>query len=119
LELVKEVEYDSAFTFLYSKRKGTPADMMLDQVDEGAKKDRFNRLVEAVNEISAKKNKEYADKVVEVLVEGYSKNDESKLTGRTRTGKLVNFTGNADSIGKLANVKITKAQSFSLIGEQI
>ncbi len=119
LELIKEVEYDSAFTFLYSKRKGTPADMMLEQVDEGAKKDRFNRLVEAVNEISAKKNKEYADKVVEVLVEGYSKNDESKLTGRTRTGKLVNFTGNADSIGKLANVKITKAQSFSLIGEQI
>ncbi|WP_291580248.1 tRNA (N6-isopentenyl adenosine(37)-C2)-methylthiotransferase MiaB [Clostridium sp. UBA6640] len=119
LELVKEVEYDSAFTFLYSKRKGTPADMMLDQVDEEAKKDRFNRLVEAVNEISAKKNKEYADKVVEVLVEGYSKNDESKLTGRTRTGKLVNFAGSDDSIGKLVNVKITKAQSFSLIGEQI
>lgn len=119
LELVKEVEYDSAFTFLYSKRKGTPADMMLDQVDEEAKKDRFNRLVEAVNEISAKKNKAYDNKIVEVLVEGRSKNDETKLTGRTRTGKLVNFIGNDDSIGKLVNVKITKAQSFSLIGEQV
>ena len=54
-----------------------------------------------------------------MLVEGYSKNDENKLTGRTRTGKLVNFTGNDDSIGKLVNVKITKAQSFSLIGEQV
>ncbi|MBS5823786.1 MAG: tRNA (N6-isopentenyl adenosine(37)-C2)-methylthiotransferase MiaB [Clostridium argentinense] len=119
LELVKEVQYDSAFTFLYSKRKGTPADMMFDQVDEKTKKDRFNRLVEAVNEISAKKNKEYDKKIVEVLVEGYSKNDKNKLTGRTRTGKLVNFTGNDDSIGKLVNVKITKAQSFSLIGEQV
>ncbi|MGL4731233.1 MAG: tRNA (N6-isopentenyl adenosine(37)-C2)-methylthiotransferase MiaB [Clostridium sp.] len=119
LSLVKEVEYDSAFTFLYSKRKGTPADLMLDQVPEKAKKDRFNRLVEAVNEISAKKNKAYDQKVVEVLVEGFSKNDDSKLTGRTRTGKLVNFSGNPDNIGELVNVKITKAQSFSLIGEEV
>lgn len=119
LSLVKEVEYDSAFTFLYSKRHGTPADLMLDQVDEKVKKDRFNRLVEAVNEISAKKNKAYDQKVVEVLVEGYSKNDESKLTGRTRTGKLVNFKGNEKHIGNLVQVKITKAQSFSLIGEEV
>jgi len=119
LSLVKEVEYDSAFTFLYSKRKGTPADLMLDQVSESAKKERFNKLVEAVNEICAKKNKEYDGKVVEVLVEGESKSDETKLTGRTRTGKLVNFTGEKSSIGNLVNVKITKAQSFSLIGEQV
>lgn len=119
LSLVKEVEYDSAFTFLYSKRKGTPADMMLDQVPEDVKKERFNRLVEAVNEIAAKKNKEYDGKVVEILVEGHSKNDETKLTGRTRTGKLVNFEGNEENIGKLVNVKITKAQSFSLVGEEI
>ncbi len=119
LSLVKEVEYDSAFTFLYSKRSGTPADMMFDQVDENVKKDRFNRLVAAVNEICAKKNKEYDGRIVEVLVEGESKNDETKLTGRTRTGKLVNFTGNKENIGKLVNVKITKANSFSLIGEEV
>lgn len=119
LSLVKEVEYDSAFTFLYSKRSGTPADMMFDQVDENVKKDRFNRLVAVVNEICAKKNKEYDGRTVEVLVEGESKNDETKLTGRTRTGKLVNFTGNKENIGKLVNVKITKANSFSLIGEEV
>lgn len=119
LDLVKQVEYDSAFTFLYSKRSGTPADMMFDQIDEKTKKDRFNRLVEAVNEICAKKNKLYDGKIVEVLVEGESKSDSSKLTGRTRTSKLVNFTGNRENIGKLVKVKITKANSFSLVGEEI
>jgi tRNA-2-methylthio-N6-dimethylallyladenosine synthase len=119
LSLVKEVEYDSAFTFIYSKRKGTPADEMEEQIEDSIKHDRFNRLVDVVNEISAKKNKEYCDKIVEVLVEGFSKNDSSKLMGRTRTGKLVNFAGSADSIGKLVNVKITEALSFSLNGEQV
>lgn len=119
LTLVEEVGYDSAFTFIYSKRKGTPADEMEDQIDDNVKHDRFNRLIEVVNRISAEKNKEYDGKVVEVLVEGESKNDEEKLTGRTRTGKLVNFTGNKDNIGKLVMVKITKAQGFSLIGEEV
>jgi len=119
LSLVKEVEYDSAFTFLYSRRGGTPADLMFDQVDEKVKKDRFNRLVEVVNEISAKKNKLYDGKIVEILVEGESKSDDTKLTGRTRTSKLVNFTGIKENIGKLVNVRITKANSFSLIGEEV
>ncbi|ACQ53068.1 tRNA (N6-isopentenyl adenosine(37)-C2)-methylthiotransferase MiaB [Clostridium botulinum] len=119
LSLVKEVEYDSAFTFLYSIRKGTPAAKFEDQVPEDVKHNRFNRLVEVVNEISAKKNKAYEGKIEEVLVEGTSKNDENKLMGRTRAGKLVNFIGNKESIGKLVNVKITKANSFSLTGEEI
>lgn len=119
LSLVKEVQYDSAFTFLYSKRKGTPADEMEEQVDEKTKHVRFNKLVEEVNKSCAKHNMEYQDKIVEVLVEGPSKNDESKLMGRTRTGKLVNFEGNKENIGKLVNVKITKAQSFSLTGEEL
>lgn len=118
LTLVEEVGYDSAFTFIYSNRKGTPADEMKGQIDDNVKHDRFNRLIEVVNRISAEKNKEYDGKVVEVLAEGESKNDEQKLTGRTRTGKLVNFTGNKDNIGKLVMVKITKAQGFSLIGEE-
>lgn len=119
LDMIKEVEYDSAFTFIYSRRKYTPADMMLNQVDDSVKHERFNRLVEVVNEICAKKNLEYEGKCVEVLVEGPSKNDDNKLMGRTRTGKLVNFTGSKDSIGKLVNVKITKASSFSLKGEEV
>ncbi|MFL0246627.1 tRNA (N6-isopentenyl adenosine(37)-C2)-methylthiotransferase MiaB [Candidatus Clostridium stratigraminis] len=119
LDLVKKVEYDSAFTFIYSKRKGTPADEMEEQIPDDIKHDRFNRLVSVVNEISAKKNKEYLGKVVEVLVEGTSKNDSTKLMGRTRTSKLVNFTGDFNSIGKLVNVQITEALSFSLNGKQI
>ncbi|WP_027623502.1 tRNA (N6-isopentenyl adenosine(37)-C2)-methylthiotransferase MiaB [Clostridium lundense] len=119
LTLVEEVGYDSAFTFIYSNRKNTPADKMENQINDNVKHDRFNRLIEVVNRISAEKNKEYDGKDVEVLVEGESKNDEEKLTGRTRTGKLVNFTGNKDNIGKLVMVKITKAQGFSLIGEEI
>ncbi|MFD3157128.1 tRNA (N6-isopentenyl adenosine(37)-C2)-methylthiotransferase MiaB [Haloimpatiens sp. FM7330] len=119
LNLMREVEYDSAFTFLYSIRKGTPAAEYEEQVPEKTKHDRFNRLVKVVNEITAKKNKAYQDKVVEVLVEGPSKNDESMLMGRTRTGKLVNFDGNKDDIGKLINVKIIKAQTFSLLGKKI
>ena len=119
LSLMEEVKFDLAFTYLYSKRKGTPADEMLDQVPEKVKHERFNRLIEVVNRNCAEKNKEYIGKIVEVLVEGYSKNDESKLTGRTRTGKLVNFEGNNKAIGELVSVQITKAHSFSLIGEEI
>lgn len=119
LDMVKAVEYDSAFTFIYSRRKYTPADLMLNQIDDSVKHERFNRLIKVVNEICAKKNLEYEGKCVEVLVEGPSKNDETKLMGRTRNGKLVNFTGSKDSIGKLVNVNITKASSFSLKGEEV
>ncbi|MCB2288308.1 tRNA (N6-isopentenyl adenosine(37)-C2)-methylthiotransferase MiaB [Clostridium sp. CS001] len=119
LSLMEEVRFDLAFMYIYSKRKGTPADERLDQIPEDVKHERFNRLVEVVNRICAEKNKEYEGKIVEVLVEGFSKNDESKLMGRTRTGKLVNFDGNSKAIGELVSVQITKAFSFSLIGEEI
>jgi tRNA-2-methylthio-N6-dimethylallyladenosine synthase len=119
LSLMEEVKFDSAYMYLYSKRKGTPADEMLDQIPEKLKHDRFNKLMEVVNRTSAEKNRLYEGKIVEVLVEGYSKNDESKLTGRTRTGKLVNFEGDYRAIGDLVSVQITKAHSFSLIGEEI
>ena len=103
LKLVKEVEYDSAFTFLYSKRNGTPAAKYEEQIPDNIKHERFNRLVEVVNEIAKKKNKEYEGKIVEVLVESTSKTDPTKLAGRTRTSKLVNFKGNTDNIGKIFN----------------
>ncbi|WP_156184614.1 tRNA (N6-isopentenyl adenosine(37)-C2)-methylthiotransferase MiaB [Clostridium carboxidivorans] len=119
LSLAREVQYDSAFTFIYSRRKGTPADEMEEQIAEDVKHERFNRLVEIINASSAKNNKKYEGRIEEILVEDFSKNDDTKLTGRTRTGKLVNFPGSKDSIGKLVKVKIVKANSFSLIGEEI
>lgn len=119
LSLVKAVEFDSAFTFLYSKRQGTPAASMDGMITEEVKHERFNRLVEAVNSASVKNNLAYEGRIVEVLVEGTSKNDEEKLMGRTRTGKLVNFSGNVKNIGSLVTVKITKAHSFSLYGEEV
>lgn len=119
LELVKKVVYSSAFTFIYSRRNNTPADMMLNQVSEEDKHHRFNRLIAAVNERVIAQNKAEEGNILEVLVEGNSKNDAEKLTGRTRTGRLVNFTGENVNVGELVNVKITRAQNFSLIGEVI
>lgn len=120
LDLVSKVEYDSAFTFIYSIRKGTPAAEYEEQVPEDVKHNRFNRLVELINDISHKKNMEYKDRVLEILVEGTAKNDESKLMGRTRNGKLVYFSGGDISLkGKLVNVKITTPQTWSLSGELV
>jgi len=119
LKLVDEVQFDSAFTFIYSRRKYTPADRMKEQVPEDVKHERFNRLIEVVNKHSIAINKGYQDQVVEVLVEGKSKNNEEFMQGRTRTGKAVNFIGEEDLVGKLVPVKITKARSFSLIGELV
>ncbi len=119
LDLVDKVKYDSAFMFIYSRRNNTPADKMENQIPDDIKHERFNRLVDLVNKNIAISNKNYEGTVQEVLVEGVSKNDESKLSGRTRNGKLVNFEGSMDSIGKLVNVEINRAQPFSLVGKQI
>jgi len=119
LSIVKEVEYDSAFTFIYSIRKGTPAEKFEDQIEESEKHRRFDLLVNAVNEISEKKNKAYQDRVEKVLVDGVSKNDKSTLTGRTDGFKLVNFAGKKELIGSIVDVKITDAKTFSLFGEVI
>lgn len=119
LNLAEEVEFDSAFTFIYSKREGTPAYKIEEQISDDVKHERFNRLVEVINKSAAKKNKVYEGRIEEVLVEGPSKNDSTKLMGRTRTGKLVNFQGDKAFIGELVKVEITKATSFSLLGRQI
>ncbi|MGL4850465.1 MAG: tRNA (N6-isopentenyl adenosine(37)-C2)-methylthiotransferase MiaB [Clostridium sp.] len=119
LDLVDKVKYDSAFMFIYSRRNNTPADKMENQVPDDVKHERFNRLVQLVNKNIALNNKPYEGTVQEVLVEGISKNDETKLMGRTRNGKLVNFDGDNESIGSLVNVDIKRAQPFSLVGVQI
>jgi len=117
IDVVEKVRYDSAFTFIYSKRKGTPAAEMENQIPEDVKHERFNRVLERVNAIVGEINKSYIGKTVEVLVEGKSKTDENKFMGRTRQNKLVNFTTeDTNLIGKLVNVDIVDATGFSLIG---
>ncbi|MGL4875204.1 MAG: tRNA (N6-isopentenyl adenosine(37)-C2)-methylthiotransferase MiaB [Clostridium sp.] len=119
LDLVDKVKYDSAFMFIYSRRNNTPADKMENQIPDDVKHERFNRLVQLVNKNIALNNKPYEGTVQEVLVEGISKNDETKLMGRTRNGKLVNFDGEKEAIGSLVNVDIKRAQPFSLVGVQV
>jgi tRNA-2-methylthio-N6-dimethylallyladenosine synthase len=120
LEMVKRVRFDSAFTFIYSPRKGTPAYDMELELDKGIIHKRFNRLVEELNNISLEKNIEYEGKIVRVLVEGTSKNDEHKFTGRTDTGKLVNFSGGYDKLnGSIVDIEITEAMTWSLNGRLV
>lgn len=118
LSLVKEVRYDSAYTFSYSARTGTPAAELEDQLSEDEKSQRLKRLIDTVNTIALERNLPLLHQVVEVLVEGPSKKDPARLTGRTRTNKLVHFVGDKELIGKLVDVKIVKVQTWSMIGEQ-
>ncbi|MBD8068222.1 tRNA (N6-isopentenyl adenosine(37)-C2)-methylthiotransferase MiaB [Bacillus sp. PS06] len=119
LSLYKEVEYDTAYTFIYSPREGTPAAKMEDNIPMEVKKERLQRLNAIVNETSAKKNLAYQDQVVEVLVEGESKKNPDVLAGYTSKNKLVNFRGPKSAIGKIVKVKITQAKTWSLDGEMI
>lgn len=119
LEVVRQVEFDTAFMFIYSKREGTPAAKMENQVHDEQKHRNFDKLNKLQNSISKKINDEYLGKTVEVLVEGPSKNDPSRFTGRSRTGKVVNFSGQGDIIGQLVNVRITEVFSWFLNGEMI
>ncbi len=117
LSLVKEVEYDSAFTFIYSPREGTPAAKMQDDIQMEVKKQRLARLNDTLNEISKRKNEALTGRVLEVLVEGESKKNPDVLSGRTRTNKLVNFVGPKKLIGKMVYVQIEKAQTWTLKGK--
>lgn len=117
LSLVRSVKYDSAFTFLYSVRQGTPAAEYEDQIPEEVKHQRFDRLVDAVNADSAEKNAAYKGRIERVLVEGVSKKNENTLTGRTEGFKLVDFEGGREFIGQMVNVEITEGKTFSLTGK--
>lgn len=119
LSLCEEVRYDSAFTFLYSVRKGTPAAEYADQIPEEIKHERFNRLVDVINTISAEKNAAYVGRIEKVLVDGPSKTNSKTYGGRTETFKLVNFRGSPEMTGKIVNVRITASNTFSLEGEVV
>jgi tRNA-2-methylthio-N6-dimethylallyladenosine synthase len=117
LEVVEEVRYDSAFTFIYSPRRGTEAAAMRDQVPEAVKHERLERLVDLVQRIAAQRNAERVGLTEEVLVEGPSRTDAAKLRGRTRRNTTVNFMGSARP-GDLVTVEIEAATSTTLAGRQ-
>lgn len=117
MQILRQVEYDTIFSFIYSKRVGTPAATMPDVMDEEQKHRNFDKMLALQNEISRRKNDAYLNTVQTVLAEGVSKNNEGTLTGRTEGGKVVNFAGDRSQIGTFVNVKITKTQTWSLFGE--
>lgn len=117
IDFLKEIRYDAAYTFLYSKRSGTPAAKMEDQVPQELKKERLHKLMDVQNEISLEINEKMLGKTVEVLVEGPSKTDENVFTGHTRTNKIVLWPHQGEQVGDLVNVKITHPQTWVLKGE--
>lgn len=122
LDIVEKVRYDSAFTFIYSPRKGTPAAKFTDRISEDVIRERFNRLIESVNRISLEKNQKYLGKEYDIIVEGLSKNDESRYAGRTDDFKLVNFTSDKslnEIKGETVKVLITDCKTFSLEGKAV
>ncbi|MTT32892.1 tRNA (N6-isopentenyl adenosine(37)-C2)-methylthiotransferase MiaB [Terrilactibacillus sp. BCM23-1] len=119
MSLVKECEFDGAYTFIYSPRAGTPAAKMEDNIPMEVKKERLQRLNKLVNEFALKKNSQLYGEVVEVLVEGTSKKNSDVLSGHTRTNKVVNFRGPKSLIGELVNVRITETKTWSLTGEMV
>jgi len=116
IDVVKKVRYDSAYTYIYSRRVGTPADKMEDQIAEEVKVERIGRLIEVVNEILEEQNEKLVGTIQKVLVEGTSKTNKDTLTGRTDGGKVVNFTGDSSLIGKMVNIKITEQRKWYLTG---
>ncbi len=117
LDIVNYCKFDGAFTFIYSKREGTIAAKMDDNVSLEEKEKRLYKLNELVNKYSLESNKKYQDKIVPVLVTGKSEKDDNKVCGYTDTNKLVNIKASIDTIGSIINVKITDTKSFSLDGE--
>jgi 2-methylthioadenine synthetase len=118
MEVVEEVGFDSAFTFVYSPRAGTDAAARADQIPDGIKRDRIERLVELVQRVAARCNEERVGLVEEVLVEGASRTDATLLRGRTRRNTTVNFSGSATP-GDLVDVTIERATSTTLAGSQL
>ena len=119
LDVVRKVHYDSAFTFIYSKRTGTPAAVMENQVPEDVVKDRFDRLLKEVQEIAKETSSRYAGQVVEVLAEEKNHQEEGYLTGRLSNNLLVHFKGDESLIGKLVSVHLTESRGFYYMGELV
>ena len=117
--LVEEIKFDNAFVFRYSPRRDTPAAGMADQIDERIKERRNHHLLEIVNESARRINERLVGRTLEVLCEGPSKTNPSRLMGRTRTNKIVLFEGPEEFVGVLVDVRIERATGFSLYGTPV
>ena len=118
IDLYNRIKYDNAYTFIYSKREGTPAAKIIDHVTLTEKKKRLYELDELVRKYAKEANEKFVGKVLDVLVDGVSKNNAKRLTGYSPQWKVVNFTGDA-KIGDIVKVKINEASRFSLSGKQV
>lgn len=119
LDVIRQVKYCTAFTFIYSKRTGTPAAKMEHQIPEEVVKDRFNRLLQVLNPLVEEVHKKQVGTVADVLVEEVSKQNHKILTGRTENNILVHFEGNKNLIGKILPIKIIDSKTFYVIGERV
>jgi len=119
IDMVKRIRFDAAFTFMYSPRSGTKAARLSDQVPLEVKKERLLQLNEIQYNIALEANRRFEGKDVEVLVEGPSKTNPRKLTGRTRTNRIVVFEGKPDLVGRLVMVRVREAKTFTLFGEAV
>ena len=117
LSLAREVQFDNAYIFKYSPRRDTPAAEMPDQVPLAVREERNHRLLDLVNEIAARKYEGFIGRQVQILVEGPSKKNAARYTGRTRCNRIVLFDGSARHQGQLMDVKITRTGSFTLYGD--
>ena len=119
IKLVEQVRYDAMFTFIYSKRVGTPAASMPDPYTREDKQRHFDRLTEVANRISGEKHREYEGKTLRVLVDGETGRDEYNLSSRTNGGRLVHLKGDKALIGRFVDVKITASNTWALYGEVV
>ena len=119
LAFLKEIRYDSAYTFIYSKRSGTPAAVMEDQISDAVKHKRLEKLMAVQNAISREINEKLLDETLEVMVEGPSKNDPKVWTGRTETNKIVLFPHEKEAADEFVRVKVTQPQTWVLKGERV
>ena len=117
IDVVKQVNFEQIFMFIYSRRVGTRADKMENQIPEEIKHKRFDRLKQVFEESVEENNKKYVGTTQKILVEGYSKNNQDMLTGRTDTNKVVIFEGPEELIGKIINIKIISEHKWYLKGE--
>lgn len=119
VDVVKKVRYDSAFTFIYSKRTGTPAAVMENQIPEDVVKDRFNRLLETVQTIGREMSARDTGKIMEVLVEEQNSQDKHLMTGRLSNNLLVHFEGDPSLIGQLCQVRLDECRGFYYMGTKV
>ena len=117
IRLCEKIRFDAMFTFIYSKRKGTPAAEMPDPYTRADKQRHFDRLMDVSNRISGEKHKEYEGKTLRVLVDGETGRDEFNLSSRTNGGRLVHLKGSSELIGSFINVKIVSSNTWALYGE--